>query len=302
MSQALSLPPGRSACGDRAIVACTIYTAPAARAPQARRLLFEPSLRNQLPLALLALAAVACRSEGPPAAPEQAVLERRTEALRRLVAAAEQGPLVPLERVLVVVSEGLVKELLARAMPWDQVVSDRYRVRVAGADVSFEDGFALIRLDGRVSLVGALDSEVFAEVRVFASLDVVELAPESGVLRGRLALITFDARRVGLFGESEVGRELLDEFGRQRLEAFAALASSLDIPVRLEKAVEVPAVGPDGPVSIAAATVPIRVAVTDVNAFRGRLWISVDAAVGSAATGAGATASSAETPSEREGS
>ena len=252
--------------------------------------------RDLLKLTVLAVAAAACR-EPLPVAPDDAVLQRRTQALRRLAAAAEAGPLVPFESVLVVVTEKLVQELLAGAMPWDQVVSGRYRVRVTGADVSFQDGFALIRLAGRVSLAGGLENEVFAEARLFAGLDVVELDPQSGLLRGKLEIIAFDARRVGLFGESEAGRELVEEFGRQRLEAFAAFASTLEIPVRLEKEVEVPAVGPDGPVSIPAAAVPTRVALADVKAFGGRLWISVDAAVGEAANGDGRSASAKATPS-----
>jgi hypothetical protein len=61
--------------------------------------------------------------------------------------------------------------------------------------------------------------------------------------------------------------------------------------VRLEKEMEVPAVGPEGPVSIPAATVPTRVALADVKVFSGRLWIAVDAAVGEAANGGGRPAS-----------
>jgi hypothetical protein len=243
--------------------------------------------RNLLTLTVLAVIAAACREQPPPVAPDDAVLQRRTQALRRLAAAADAGPLVPFESVLVVVNDKLVQEVLAGAMPWDQVIAGRYRVLVTGAEVSFEDGFALIRLDGRVSLQGNLENEVFAEARLFAGMDVVELDTRSGLLRGKLDIIAFDARRVGLFGESEAGRELVEEFGRQSLEAFAAFASTLEIPVRLEKEMEVPAVGPEGPVSIPAATVPTRVALADVKVFSGRLWIAVDAAVGEAANGGG---------------
>src|SRR5213078_357750 len=68
--------------------------------------------------------------------------------------------------------------------------------------------------------------------------------------------------------------------------AFNVLASSIEIPVRFEREVALPAVGPEGGVTIAAAAVPLRLAVVDVEAFRGKLWVSIDGAAGTAAASA----------------
>jgi hypothetical protein len=69
--------------------------------------------------------------------------------------------------------------------------------------------------------------------------------------------------------------DLVEQLGREQLDAFSALASAIEIPVRLERSVTLPAVGP-GEVRIAAATIPVRAAVADVKAFGGKLWVSVD--------------------------
>ena len=92
-----------------------------------------------------------------------------------------------------------------------------------------------------------------------------------------------DARRVAVVVESRQAKQLVEELGRARLEEFAVMASALEIPVRRNYALEVPAAGPDGPVRIAATAIPIQLTVVDVTAFAGRLWVSMAAAVGPAA-------------------
>ena len=54
------------------------------------------------------------------------------------------------------------------------------------------------------------------------------------------------------------------------------MASGLEIPVRHDYAIEMPAVD-EGPVRIQATTLPLRLNLVDVKAFKGRLWISMAA-------------------------
>jgi hypothetical protein len=228
-----------------------------------------------------ALCLAACRV--PPAQPpaEVAVLQQQRAALAALLAQDPQAPLVPFEHVLVAVDQSLVQDLLASAIPYERVIS-RYRVRVTGATVRFEDGFALVRLDGRASLAGSPEAAAFADVSVFGGLDVVELDPDTGVLRAAAHVIAVDARRVAVAGVGAPGdaEALVEQLGRERLEAFGGLISRLQIPVRLERAVELPAVASESGVKIAAARIPLRAAVTHVRALRGRLWVSIDAGLG----------------------
>ena len=213
------------------------------------------------------------------ASAEAAVLDRRRQGLAALTAAARRGPLLPFDKVLVVADERLVRDVVAASLPFEQVVGDRYRVRVTRAEVHFEDGFGLVRLDGDASFADRPADEARADLTVYGELDVVGLDPRSGVLRGQVKVIAVDARKVDVMGvRAAVVEHLVEDLGREKLEAFSALASRIEIPVRLEQEVALPAVGP-GEVRIDAATIPLKVAVADVKAFRGKLWVSVDVSV-----------------------
>ena len=232
--------------------------------------------RSLAGLALSALVlAAACHRQTATSA-EQAVLERRREGLAGLTAAARRGALLPFDKMLVVADEGLVRQVIAATLPFERVILDRYRIQVSRAEVHFDDGFGLVRLDGEASFADRPEKEGHAEVTVFGGLDVVALDPDSGVLRGSVKVIALDARRVNVYGlRSFMVEDLVEQLGRERLDAFSALASSIEIPVRLEGNVTLPAVEL-GEVRIAAATIPVRAAVADVKAFRGKLWVSVD--------------------------
>ena len=235
-----------------------------------------PLSRSITRLAVLTLAFLPACHRQTAASAEQAVLERRREGLAGLMAAARRGSLLPFDKMLVVVDEGLVRQAIAATLPFERVIADRYRIRVSRADVHFDDGFGLVRLDGEASFADQPDTEGHAEVTVFGGLDVVALDPQSGVLRGAVKIIALDARRVNVYGvRSSVVEDLVEQLGREKLDSFSALASSIEIPVRLEGRVTLPAVGP-GEVRIEAATIPVRAAVADVKAFRGKLWVSVD--------------------------
>jgi hypothetical protein len=236
---------------------------------------------RHLAVLLVGICSFACQRHLPPPAADQAVLDQQRAGLESLLKEAEAGPLVPFDRVLVVVDQALVQDLLASAMPYERVIS-RFRIRVTAANVRFEDGFALVRLDGRASLAASAEGAAFADISVFGGLDVLDLDPDSGLLRGEVRIIAVDARRVTVLGVGapEDTEALIEQLGKERLDAFSALARRLQIPVRLERAVTLPAVGPQGGVRIAAARIPLEVGVRQVRALRGKLWVSIDAVVG----------------------
>jgi len=245
-------------------------------------------------LAVVALALLpGCHRAQNATSAEQAVLDRRREGLAGLMAAAQRGSLLPFTKMLVVADEGLVRQVIAATLPFERVIVDRYRVRVSRADVHFDDGFGLVRLDGEASFADRPAEAGHAEVTVFGGLDVVALDPQSGVLRGAVKIIALDARRVNVYGvKSSIVEDLVEQLGREQLDSFSALASSIEIPVRLEGSVTLPAVGP-GEVRIDAATIPVRAAVADVKAFRGKLWVSVDISTETATPAARAVSESA---------
>lgn len=215
---------------------------------------------------------------------EEATLDRQRRGLAALVAEKEAGPLFPdaPDRVLVLVDEQLVQRLLNSLTPSEYVVDDRYRIVITSARVSFQDGFALVRLDGRASLAGVAESDVFADLTVLGDLEVPIRQERRSVIQARIHVLAVDARKVAVVMQSRRAEELVEELGRTRLEAFAALASSLEIPVRQEHEITIPGVGPDGPVRIAAASLPIHLALQSVRAFHGRLWIAMGVSTGDA--------------------
>jgi hypothetical protein len=217
---------------------------------------------------------------GPPV--EVATLERQLQGLTSLVAEAQAGALFPdaPDRVLILVDQRLVQRLLTALTPSEHVVADRYHVVITGARVVFEDGFALVRLDGRASLAGIAESDVFADLTVVGDLELPAEQQKRDVLKARIHILAVDARQVEVGARSEQAEELVEELSRTKLEDFAALASSLEIPVRQEHDITIPAVGPKGPVRIAAASLPLRLALLSVRAFHGKLWIAMGASIG----------------------
>lgn len=209
---------------------------------------------------------------------ERAVLKRQLQGLSGLLAAQQHGPLVKFDSVLVTVDEELVQEVIETSLPVEGLVGGRFRVKVNKAGVEFEDGFALVTLEGRASLADRTQEDTFADVLLYGALDIVELDPASGTLRGRVTLIAFDARKVDVMGVgSRTVEGLVEDLGRERLEAFAPLLSDVEIPVAVQAKIELPGLD-EGGVHIAADSLPLRVAVQEVKAFRRKLWISVDAA------------------------
>jgi hypothetical protein len=211
----------------------------------------------------------------------EAMLLRQNQGLDELIGRAERGPLLDLsgDHAVVIVDQELVESLLGALVPAEHLIAGRYRVHVAKATVAFEDGFGLVRLDGRASLAGA-EAEVFADLTVFGDLEVLRTQPTSEVLEARIHVVAVEARRVDMLVEARQAQDLVEELGKTKLEEFAVLASSLQIPVRQEHAFQVPALGPRGPVQIEAASVPFRMTVLDVMAFHGKLFISMVAGTG----------------------
>ena len=227
-----------------------------------------PFLRSLLP------------SAAPPPTAQELLIRRQHEGLSALIARAEAGPLVPAgQHALVGVDVKLVQSLLGALVPAEYVVAGRYRIRVERANVSFEDGFALVTLEGRASLLGR-EQDVFADVTVYGDLHVERTQQRKDVLQARIRLLAVDPRRVAVVVETRHADRLVKELGRAQLEEFAALASSLEIPVRQSYSLDVPAAGPAGPVQIEGAAIPVQFSVLDVTAFSGRLWISMAASIG----------------------
>jgi hypothetical protein len=99
------------------------------------------------------------------------------------------------------------------------------------------------------------------------------------VLRAGVHVFAVEAKRAGVLGLLSPAERLTEEIGREKLESFSSLLSSVEIPVRLERAITLPAIGTESGVSIAATHVPLNLSVVEVLSFRRRLWVTIRASL-----------------------
>jgi hypothetical protein len=227
-------------------------------------------------LLALSLGGLACQAQPPvQTRAEKAILQRQVAELERVVrAGAPTGAVIPLDQAVLAIDQSLIEDLLDAALPYERVVAERFRINVRDAAVTCEDGLALVRLSGRASFADQPEAYAYAEVTVYGALREFTLEPADSVLRSRVDLISFVVPQVRVLGtNTETGRGLVRDLARLRLEVFEGLDYAVDIPVRLQD-VRLPELESSN-VRIPSETIPLQIAVTDVNALRGRLWISL---------------------------
>jgi hypothetical protein len=178
-------------------------------------------------------------------------------------------PTLPDEDVIVALNESLVKEMLEAQLPFETEVDD-YRIWLDQAEVRFR-GSPGVTLRGGIALKDR--PSLSGQVRVIGALDEIEVNPETGVLEARLAVDHLDLIEVlGL--EGVLGGGVLNTLAQTIRQQLDGRLPGLTIPVKVERAIELPSIA-DGPVRIQGATLPLRVAVSQVLAGQERLWVAV---------------------------
>ncbi|MGH9886768.1 MAG: hypothetical protein ACREBE_14655, partial [bacterium] len=234
------------------------------------------------------LPALLKRGASAPARPRpplpDAVLRRQVGSLRGLVSAASRGELLRTgdTRALVAVDQGLVEALLRAQLPSSHLVAQRFRVVVSQAYVWFDDGLAMVRLEGRVRAEDAPE-DVYADLVVHGDLFLAPRQEGVDALRLRIQVTAVEARQVEVGVRTPQVDRLVEEIGKAQAVEFAALAPEMDVPVRWEYVVVIPGLGPSGPVGIEEASVRVRLQIHEVRALGGRLWLAVDMGVAAAA-------------------
>jgi hypothetical protein len=221
-------------------------------------------------LALAAAGAIgaryATRDDAPPA--EEIVLLRQNAELVSLLAAAEAGRLLDFEQVLVVVDQHLVQDLVGAVVPLEGEVGGGFHVRIEAAEAAFADGLALLRLRGRARHEATAAS---AAMTVYGGLDVVDLDPDSGMLRCRVKVFGVETTEADVLGIDRPARRLSDALATGGLER---LLPAVEVPIRIEDNIALPAVRTRR-LRIDAADVPIHASVGHVAVFGGKLWVSL---------------------------
>lgn len=203
---------------------------------------------------------------------QEMLLIRQNQALNDLTGAAEKGTLLAFRDVLVVVDQELVQELLRAVTPMDADVGDGFRVRITSAGTEFGDGVALVRLTGTASLN---ESPIGVEVTVLGSIDTVQIDPASGVLRCHVDILGVEAQDTTDLGPNDPLGRLTEALAHGGL---SVLLGDLEIPVRVEDRLSIPAVSSKR-LEIIADDLPLTVAAKEIRVFGGKLWIFVDVAL-----------------------
>jgi hypothetical protein len=226
------------------------------------------------------------RHSGPPRPPAaEALLLRQRQGMNALLDRTRGGRLLEpaAGRVVVAVDQALVQSLLSTYLPADHTLEAGWQVHLNDAQVTFEDGLALVRLVGRISPADAPPEELFADLEVWGDLSLAETQPRPDVLLCRVNLIAVEAKRVDVVVRVKEAESLVADVGRARLSDFAALAPAFEIPVRREHTVEIPGTPPGEEVRIAPVRIDVRLTLADMDAHRGRLWLAMDVELGSRA-------------------
>jgi len=217
----------------------------------------------------------------------EAHLSRQVADLRALVERAEKGRLVATDGLVVAVREDVVRHMAELALPREQVIQQRFRVRLERADVRFRDRHGAVRLEGRVGWADVADlqrADVFVDLVVFGRIDAAAVDAKEGTLAVEIVPIGFEIQKVNVGEGQPTVRELAAGVARSLPEGLASLSTRVTIPVAFER--EIRLEGRDsGPLRYRPASLPLRFVVKDLAAHGGRLWLSVAVEAGAGKPG-----------------
>jgi hypothetical protein len=221
----------------------------------------------------LALAAAGCQDKyraGGELHGQEVVLRREVEGLRALAKRLERHePMLPAGDAVVAIDDTLVRDMIRAQLPLDADV-EGYHIQLARVDVGFR-GSPMVRLQGTLHPLEQPGLE--AEVEVIGVLEQIEVAPGQSTLKARIAIDHLSiAKAAGL--ESFLRGSTLDEVARELRLQIKDRIPVVQIPVKVQEDIRLPAVT-RGPARIDGAVLPLKAAVSQVVAVRGRLWIAV---------------------------
>jgi len=205
-------------------------------------------------------------------------IERSREAQRltnlRAYAARERlGSLLPPSDAQLAIRESLLQDVLARSLPIHQEFGGgRYEARLDHATLDLEDGLASITLLGHGRMLGSNASPMEADIRLQTYIDVVEFRPDVGTLRAGLAISATQVMRSG-GGPGVFTAPAARFFSKLKVEDWNRQRPSLDIPIRVDQQVTLPAI--EGDLSLDSCRIPLVVGVSTLTVLQRRLVISL---------------------------
>jgi hypothetical protein len=230
-------------------------------------------------LALIALAfgaavAPACRRNefkgGGDLRAQKVVLKREVEGYREAAARLERGdPVLPQEDAAIAISDSLIRDLIAAQLPFEADV-DRFHIRLASVEVKFR-GSPVVELTGALHLKKR--PKISAVALVVGALERIAVDPVTATLKAHISVDHLSLEKAAGV-EQLLSGATLDEVGRMIRLQIREKLPEIQIPVKVQQSIELPAVT-QGPVRLEGARMPLQVAVSQVLAGQGILWIAV---------------------------
>ncbi len=222
---------------------------------------------------VLALVLSACDSKfkgGGDLRAQKVVLKREVDGLREAVARLEKGqPILPVDDVAIAIDDTLLQDLIAAQLPFEMDV-DRFHLSLTEAEAHFR-GSPVVRLRGVLNSKKRPD--LAAAVSVIGALEDIQVEPSSSTLRAKIAVDHLGIEKAAGI-EQFLSGSTMDEVARMVRLQLTDRLPAIQIPVKVQQSIDLPAVT-SGPVRIDGARMPLEVAVSQVLAGQGLLWISV---------------------------
>ena len=219
------------------------------------------------------LCALGCRSPfegGGDLRAQKVVLKREVEGYRASVARLERGePVLPKEDVAIAIADSLIRDLIGAQLPFEADV-DRYHIGLKSVEVQFR-GSPVVELGGGLNLKDR--PNLRAAVRVIGALEDIAVDPATATLTAHISVDHLAIDKVAGI-EQILSGSTLDEVGRMVRLQITDKLPKIQIPVKVQQSIELPAVT-QGPVRLEGAKMPLQVAVSQVLAGQGILWIAV---------------------------
>ena len=197
------------------------------------------------------------------------MLKREVEGYRENVARLERGePVLPKDDVAIAIADSLIRDLIGAQLPFEADV-DRFHIALETVEVRFR-GSPVVELTGALNLKDRPNLQ--AAARVIGALEDIAVDPATATLKAHISVDHLAIEKVAGM-EQMLSGSTLDEVGRMIRLQIKDKLPEIQIPVKVQQSIELPAVT-QGPVRLDGARMPLQVAVSQVLAGQGILWIA----------------------------
>jgi hypothetical protein len=216
-----------------------------------------------------------CRLREPPEVVRdrtvEAALVKQVADLEALVKRAEKGELGTTGRIAIGIGEETSKALLDASLPREATIAERLKIRIESAQAFFRGGNAMVMFSARAFGTGG---------RIEARLEIAARLAGFRVVDGKLStgveILHFTVLDAS---PGTLGATVLESMVRANLDTISGLLPGLEIPVRLEHAIEIGGID-EGVVSVRPGTLPLEISLAEVLPVGQRLWLLLDAKAG----------------------